>query len=387
MFRVFLFASLSAGVAVAQANHCEVKRNNGPCFYVSGTPDPITWRLYNNPGYAPPGYWSGAGVIAGAVTWRWIPSPVNLRWEEREVTGYYVWLRPTASTQAFPSTGYIPDFFMHAVRQRADGGFEPDPARPPMLALPGVSAPFLNEGAYRARSVLGAPVTAVHPPAYPHASEVCYSYAWQGGEHRFQQGAQGLVGTTTENPWFVPTWGWLEPSGQPHVVDQLVEVGQYSTLWGSYYEDEPSLNAESDYAHMRLNPPQPPLFTGCNDGAGRSDLSVRGVAIGWNVSAGLSHAGDTVVPLFNYSPSIPTSSVSFLGTELEVDVNNPLLGQMAVIGYWGTLDAAGDYDGARYPFSAVTDPAFLHWYLGMEFVVLTQTGIGPSTQSHWVKIE
>ena len=48
---------------------------------------------------------------------------------------------------------------------------------------------------------------------------------------------------------------------------------------------------------------------------------------------------------------------------------------------------AGLYDGARYSFSAVTDPAFLGWYLGMEFVVLTQTGIGPSTQSHWITIE
>ena len=378
----FLALALLGTLTAQVPNTCDVKRNNGPYFYVSNeTHTPGTGRAYNAQMYQPPGYWStsigDAGVVAGSLSWRWIPRQINLRLETRQVSGFYVFLRPSAATTAFPFTGYIPTWLMYPAALRADGGFAPDVLSAPLHIVPQVSFVFPTSDAYRARSVFSVAVPV-------DAEDVCVAYIWAGGEHRMLPNSQGFIGTTDENPWPVVTWG-AETAASGMVLGSP-PPGLYSTPWGSYYEDAPVLNVESDYAHQRVYPPTLPLHSGFNDAAGLSDLSTSAVEIGWNVEAGLSNAFGSAAPLFNLAAAVPTVATSVLGLTIEVDLANPMIASLSAIGYPTALDSNGELDGHRELFPIV-GPSLLGGFIGVEFVILDQHGVfAGSTQSHWIEI-
>ncbi len=384
-----LATCLCVGSLVAQTapNTCDVKRNNEPWFYTSTSVDAGTGRAYNHGIYQPPAYWSQTaqdpGVPAGSRTWRWIPSAVNMRRETRQVTGFYVYLRPSAVTVSFPTTGYIPEWRVHAPKlggATPAQGYVPDLQKPVLHQVPQVSFPFAQHAAVRARSTFSQAVPV-------HAEEVCFSFGWQGGEHRLKAGAQGFVGTSQESPWAVPTWGQIDATGQVSVADPLGQVGQYTTLWGSYYEEAPVLIVESDFAHQRMPPPQAPAHSGFNDAAGRCDLGSQAVRFGWNVDGGTAHAGAYVLPLTNLRTSIFSGTSSWLGHTLEVDLTDPALTTLADISYVGTMDAQGFFDGPRVVFPALT-PSAVGWFLGVECVVIDSglSTILATTQAHWIEV-
>jgi hypothetical protein len=369
----------------AQApNACDVKRNNEPYYYTSTTPDPVTGRPYNQPIYQPPGYWSQTandpGVAAGSSTWRWIPSDVNLRLEPRAVSGFYVWLRPSASTVQFPTTGYVPEWKLHPVAVRGDGGFRPDLTAPPFAVVPEASFVFATAGAARARVAFSQAVAL-------NAREVAFSLRWRGGEHRLRPASQGFVGTAQEAPWRVPTWGHADPQQNVTVVDPLSQVGQYTTLWAGYYEAAPSIVAESDYAHQRVLPSQPPLYSGFNDAAGLCDLATRDLWLGWNVDGGAANAGNWALPLLNLAPGVHGAPTTFLGVTFELDLTSPVLGELAALGYGGVMDHHGVYDGPRLPIPLLPPSAIGNW-IGVEFLILRADlgAIVGSTQAHWLQV-
>lgn len=375
----------SAGLHAQAPDTCVVRRNNEPYFYNALATDPGTGRAYNLETYQPPGYWSAAptdpGVSAGQLSWRWIPAAVNQRLDVRDVSGFEVYLRPSAPTTPFPQTGYIPEWAMVPTAGRLDGGRAPDLALPPHIVVPQASFVFPSAGAHRARVAFGAAVPVT-------SADVCVTLRWQGGEHRLAAGAQGLVGTTDEAPWRVPTWGHADPvAGTVTVVDPLALLGQYTTLWTTYYEASPVVVAHSDYAHMRRLPPQLPLFTGYNDAAGLSDLALQPVALGWSADVGVSRGFSLCVPLFDLRLALPTTGVPLFGTTFEVDATSPLLGTLSSVGYWGFADASGWFDGPRLTFPATTT-SLLGVFVGVEFLALDPVtfGVLDSSQAHWMEI-
>jgi hypothetical protein len=382
-----LLCAVTTALQAQAPNTADVKRNNEPWYYTAAAVHPGTGREYNLPLYQPPGYWSALptdpGVAAGALSWRWIPSRVNLRREPRQVSGCYVWLRASAPTVTFPFTGYVPEWKVHPVRARGgvpQNGYEPDLGQPPHVIVPEASFVFASPGAVRARTAFSAPVAVT-------AEEVCFSHRWRGGEHRLKPGSQGFVGTSQEAPWRVPTWGHADPQSAITVVDPIAQVGQYTTLWGSYYETAPVIVVESDFAHERQPPPAPPPYTGYNDAAGLCDLATLPLSIGWNVDGGLANAGNFVLPLCNARRTLPAGTTSVLGMTLEVDPLDPLFSVLVDAGYLGNCDAQGFFDGPRVPFP-VLPPSAIGVLFGVEFAVVKAdlTAFVGSTQAHWVEV-
>ena len=378
---------VSAAVRAQAPNTADVKRNNEPWFYTSSIVDPQTQREYNHPLYQPPGYWSSLpsdpGVAAGSLSWRWIPGQVNLRRETRELSGFYVWLRPSAPTVTFPFTGYVPQWKLHPVALRGPtpaSGYQPDLQKPALVTVPEVSFVFVQPGAVRARTAFSTAVPF-------DGEEVCYSLRWRGGEHRLLPGSQGLIGTADEAEWRVPTWGAADPAGTITVADPVAQIGVYSTPWGSYYETAPVVIAESDYAHLRLPPPAAPPHSGFNDAAGLCDLATMPLNLGWNVDGGPANAGNFVLPLFDFSAQVYPGATTILGMTLEVDPTDPLLTVLADAGYVGVMNGLGFFDGPRIPFPVLVPGAVGRWF-GVEFAVVKSdlTAIVGTTQAHWIEV-
>lgn len=381
---VLLAAAVAAAGGIAQTPHtCEVKRVNEPYYYVTADTHPLTGRAYNVPGYQPPGYWSATpsdpGVPAGHRTWRWLPRALDARSETRQVSGFCVYLRPSAATQVFPFTGYVPEWQMVAVRARADGGREPDLQQAPLASVPQASLLFVQPGAARVRTVFSQPVAVA-------AGEIGYTLRWQGGEHRLKPGAQGLVGTTDEEPWKVPTWGQIDAAGTVTVTDARAVIGADTTLWLTHYETQPALIPESDFAHLRrLGSPLP--FSGFNDGAGLCDLGSQALEVGWNVDAGSARASSYVLPFFNARGSVFAGTSLLLGQTLELDIADPLFGVLIDAGYLGLTGPNGFFDGPRLRFPALGAQA-IGLFVGVECLVLNgglSTVLG-STQAHWIEV-
>jgi hypothetical protein len=376
-----------AGASVAQ--QAAVDRNNGNWVVISGTKHPTTQRAYNWPPVSPAQYvWtSGQTVPAGTLTARWIPSMTNLRREQRTVSGFLCGLYPSAASSSFPQNGYFPAMRVHVPRQTqgqagqtwAQGAqFQPDMTQQPLHMQAQGTFNFTQFGAFLVTQTLMTPVTI-------NQTEMVISAEWRGGENDSIAGQQSINGDYSAGIHnTVPTTTFFVAPGPAFTITPYTDGFQgFSMMWLQYLEDQPVINAQSDWGYRRdpaLNP-----VTGYNAATALSDISGVTGNLGWDCDAGQTHAGEICALLFNVGNVFPIG-VPFLGVTLELNPADPSFGLLAPV-YNKILDATGQGDLPMLPLPALGAGA-IGLSFGGEFILLnsTFTQVTGSTQSTWVTI-
>ncbi|MCC6670609.1 MAG: hypothetical protein IT458_06090 [Planctomycetes bacterium] len=372
-------ALVTTGIAAQAIKYNPVNRNNTP-YFQGGALHPVTGAREGYPQVNPDAFNSAStvatGVPAGTLSWRWIPSETNLRFEPRKVSGLQIGLRASYSTPStsFPLAVYVPEIGIWVPKARAAGGYDPDLSQAPIFTLARSAASIQSfNSSYVTTRTLGTVVTV-------NQREMVLSARWEGGEHRDKPGTQGLIGTARDGVYVPYTVGFTDPANGSVIPNPSSDI---SVLWLFYTEDQATAAAKSDWGRRR-NIAQPP-YSGYSIGTAQSDLATSQGEFGYDVWGGTANAGAMALPLFNFGP-VFTTGVPVLGLVLEVNVTDPLLGLFASAGYTLTLDQTGFAAGPMLSFPPT--PSLLGQSLGMEFV-LVQLGTATlvdSTQSVWFTV-
>jgi hypothetical protein len=377
-----------AGSVVAQGQN-DVARNNDPWLVISAAAHPTTTRPYNYPPVSPaqfayntatPGTPTGQTVPAGTHTVRWIPSMTNLRREARDVTGFYVGLRPSAASATFPLTGYTPEYKIHTPAQLAPGAtwasgaqYSANFTAPALVTLPQATYTFAAFGNYLVSSTLTAPVTV-------NQEEIVISFKWQGGENDEVAGTQSFFGGYADGIHTPMTVQFASPT---NVLTPATD--NFTVTWGSYFEDSASISAKSDWGYRRTAALLPSV-SGYSVGTAQSDAATTAGQLGWDVFAGAANSGNFAIALFNTGAVFPASFPLF-GQIIEMNLADPSLTLLVNAGYNITLPANGEGAGPFLPIPVLGSSA-IGFAIGAEFLILRSdlSGFSDSTQSAWTQI-
>jgi hypothetical protein len=383
--QVLSFALL-AGVLAAQDNNW-VERNNNPWLVVSTAKHTTTQNPYNWGPVSPAAFAPGqAGVANGTLTVRWIPGMVNLRREPRQVSGYYIGIRPSAASATFPQTGYFPEVKTWPSRVLSGTGTwangeqrTADLTMQPLHTLAQSTQTFATYGNFVVNRTIATPVMI-------NQTDIVLSARWDANGQTTpinddSPGHQSFFGSFSDGIHAPVTVQFADPNNNltPITTD-------FSVTWFSYMEEQPVCHQQSDWGYRRDGRLLPSV-SGYSIGTGQSDLATTAGQMGWDVDGGTSKAGHFGLPLLNVGPVFPIS-FNLFGQVIEVNPSDPLLSALIGGGYTLTLDSNGFGNGPLIPFP-VLGPAGMNATIGVEMVTVKAdlSALSGSTQSVWSTVK
>ncbi len=361
---------------------------------------------------------SPTGVAAGSLTWVWYPSQLNLRYEDRFVTGHMVATRPSSSTplsmysqtaagQTQPGVPqYVPRFSIYRAKARSQGssspfgnGFEPDFSQNPLLTYNTLHTPLLDSSLVDSTQIWTVTynLTVLIPGSSTGGAnaEMIMALQAEGGEHYQTPGSQSLPTGFSENDFTPAHWGWATPG--PTRTISYFDPAQtlpgnpsfYSSPLLGYFEDQPTLAIRSSWAEN--NDPTLALNDALsyNVGNGFCNAASTAGSVGMDVFTSISHSGNRVLPLLNVGLSVHPSGTPSQGQMAELNLADPF-----VTLFWGNglMDGFVDANGlwfspTRISFPAL-GPATIGTWLGLEYAIINE-GTGAlvgTTNAYWFQV-
>ncbi|MCC6670630.1 MAG: hypothetical protein IT458_06195 [Planctomycetes bacterium] len=383
-------ALLAASLSAQTPDNNRVEKNNNPWLVISSSKHPTTTNPYMYPPQNHPAYSFGApatpGVPAGSKVFRWIPKEVNQRTEARVVSGFYAGMSLAAATPGAVQ-GYFPETAIVLPKARS-GSTSQIPGQDPNTAVPAVFTLAKRTLTFPGiRTVANATFT---PSVSVTQQDMVMTHKYEGGENDNVPAtptvnSQGYFGSWQDNlnqPLIIPaTDGNID--GTSGVINYNTDLNFCG--WRSYMEEEANLSQHSDWGFQRY-PGLSPVPSGYSVGTYNSDLATTAGSFGWDVNAGTSEAGNSVVMLMNAGPFFP-GSFPILGVDVNLNIADPALGLLAAAGYVGTLNAQGLFDGPALSLSPL-GASGLGTTIGVQgfIVAASLTNLTENTQANWFKV-